>query len=271
MKTYTIKELDKIFDEGIYRYIALYNNKDEVLVRYNPPSMSAKEGWKKVRKRLLAKGLQDGFYVVKGKSSPDTKVTPEEFGVKIGKTEEKDLPPAQLADPPKEAEHVLSYAEALKANKEISDLTARVSQLEMELEQKDKEIEELEEELKVSDAEVTLAESMKVGNGQQYVEDLMAAAIPIADKWFELENRKMAFKEGQTNGQGTGSWRPPPSAPPPPGAQRQQPQRPPLTKEDSKKFWDQAGELLKTDPEAYQRLMQEANLEMVEPTDNEGE
>ena len=262
MKTYTIPELDKIFDEGVYRYISLYNNKDEVLISYNPPSMSYKEGWKRVKKRLQAKGLSDGFYVVKGKMIHDKKMIPDEFGVKIGKFEEKDLPAPPLSEAPPKVDQVLTYGAAIKSNKEISDLTAEVSRLELEIKQKDECIADLEADLEESETEMgQLADRQNVGNGQQYLQDLMAAAIPIADEYFKVRNREIALKERQMNGDKVGGA--PPSSPAyqSPEVQQERQQQPYPTNEDSKKFLAEMGELLKTDPQEYQRIMEQAQLD----------
>ncbi|MCH7850940.1 MAG: hypothetical protein IH845_04830 [Nanoarchaeota archaeon] len=262
MKTYDIEELDKIFEEDTYSYVALYNDANKVLIHYPPNTTPKKDRWQTVKKRLQSKGLPDGYYQIKGKGSPDKKVTADVFYFKKGDVEEKDLPITQLADPPEKVDHVLTYEAAIKSNKDISELTAEISRLKMEIKQKDECIEDLE--LDIKDFEIEneeLSERGNSGGGKQYLEDLMTAAIPIADRYFDLENRKLAFKERQ-NGkplqvsdyQSPEVQREPKAEQQPPGA----------TKEDAKKFWEKMGNLLENDPEQYQRIMQEIQLETVD-------
>lgn len=269
MKTYTIDELDKIFEGETYPYVALYSDANKVLVHYRSNTMTKKEGWEKVKQRLQGVGLPEGFYMVKGKSSPDKKVTPDVFYFKKGNPDVEPLPTAQLAEAPPKVDQVLTYDAAIKSNKEISDLTAEVSRLLLEIKQKDECIADLEADLGDSEIETRqLAEQQNVGNGQQYLKDLMVAAVPIADEYFKVRNREIALKEQQMNG----GYPPPPiqqPQQPQQPQQAQQPHQPPLTKEDAKKYWDKMGELLKTDPQAYQLAMQEAHLEQVEQFDDE--
>lgn len=268
MKTYTIDELDNIFKEDTYPYVALFSDTNKMLVPYPANTAVTKEGragWERVKKRLLSTGLQDGFYTVKGKSSPLKNVAPDVFCFKKGNVKEKDLSPIPLADPPAKVEHVLTYDAAIKSNKDISELTAEVNRLEMEITQKDQCIKELEEDLSDSDREIgELSERSKVGNGREYIEDLITTAAPILDRHFDLENRKLAYKEKMMNGQRPQQGIPPPAAYQSPEVQQeQQPQRPAPTKEEAKEFWDKMSVLLENDPDEYQRIIQKMQFEQV--------
>jgi len=193
----------------------------------------------------------------------DKKMIPDEFGVKIGKFEEKDLPAPQLADPPEKVDKVLTYDAAIKSNKEISDLTAEVSRLGLEIKQKDVCIADLESDIAEYEEELDqLSDGTGISDGKAYLEDLVATAIPIADRYFDLQERKIALEEKKLNGQTNGEQLPPPPAHQSPGVQqeRQQEQQQP-TREQSEEFLDKMDELLKTNPQEYQRIMAEAQRE----------
>ncbi len=263
MKIYTIKELDNIFDEGTYPYISLYNKNDKILIKYNPHTMSIKEGWNRIKKRLKSKGLPDGFYVVKGKGSQDKKITADEFLVQKGKADEKDLDITQLAEKPKETENARSYDAAIDANREIANLRAEVGNLKLELKQKDVRVKELEaivkeyEEDEEEDDE-DIAEGDKVNSGKQYMEDIMDTAVSVLDKYFKLEDQKIALKKQQMNGHA------PPVAPQQaPPVQPQQQQRTAPTKEDAHEFAKKMAHLAETDPQEYQMIMQDIEFEEV--------
>ena len=270
MKTYTIEELDAIFEEDTYPYVALYSDNNKVLVHYpaNTMAKKGKESWERVKKRLQSKGLPDGFYMVKGKSSPDKKCAADVFCFKKGNISEKDFPVPQLADTPakpEKTEHVLTYTAAIQSNKEISELTAEVNRLKMENKQKDECIAELEQELEDSNGEIDdLAEGNNISPGKQYLEDLLTTAIPIVDRYFDIEEKKIAMKERlvMPNGQQYVEDPQQPQQPQQP-KQPQQPQRPSPTKEDAKEFWDKMAILLENDPEEYQRVMQKIQFEQV--------
>lgn len=257
MKTYTIEELNNVFSEGTYPYVALFSDTNKMMVPYpaNTAVQKGKPGWERVKKRLLSKGLADGFYIVKGKSSPLKNISADVFYFKNGDVKEKELPSETLAEKPKEPDSVLTYDAAIKSNKDIAELTADVNRLEMEIKQKNDDIEELEAIIEEYEDEVEgLAANGKVNEGRQYVEDLVATAIPVVDRYFDLQEKKLALRAQQMNG---GQHRLPAQPPPTP----QEPSRPAPTKEEAKAFWDKMAVLLEEDPQEYQRVMQKIQSE----------
>lgn len=274
MKTHTIEELDRIFSEDTYPYVALYTSTHKILIHYPANTMvtKGKGAWERVKKRLESKGLPDGFYIVKGKSGPGKNVTPDQFYFKRGNVDEKELVVTQLAEKPKEAEHVLTYTAAIAANKEISELKAEVNRLEREIETGNDTIEALEKDLADLETEMSdmaeLAEKGGVKHGAQYLEDLAETIVPIADKWFAVRERELDQKERMLNGQGyPGASRRPPVnqgqyVQQPPPAQQPLPAQPPKpTKQDTVIFWEKMNTLLETDPEEYQKILREMQNE----------
>lgn len=261
MKTYTLEELDKIFLEETYPYVALFSNTNKMMVPYpaNSAVKKGKAGWERVRKRLESNGLSDGYYTIKGKSSPLKNIAPDIFYFKKGNVQEKDLPTVQLAEAPKEkADRVLTYDAAIASNKEISDLTAEVKALKLEIEQQDERIADLEHELSECEEEIEgLSENGGISDSRKYMEDLVITAVPILDRYFDVQEKRIELRKQELNG-GQRIAPPPSSAYQSPEVQRerQQEQQPRPTKEDAKEFWDKMGVLLESDPAEYQRVMQ---------------
>lgn len=269
MKTYTIEELDDIFrEEDTYPYVALFSDTNKMMVHYpaNTSVTKGKAGWERVRKRLLSKGLPDGFYIVKGKASPLKNVSPDVFYFKKGNVKEKELPPIQLAEPSKKSVDVLTYDAAIAANKDIANLTAEVSRLKMEIADRDKSIQVLEDDISEYEDDIAeLSEKGGISDSKQYLEDLVTTAIPIADRYFDLQEKKLALRAQELNG-GQRVLTP---QQPQPQPQPSPPQPPKPTAQDAKKFWDEMGVLLRDDPEEYQRVMQKLQAEQgFEEVDN---
>lgn len=191
---------DKAFFDDLikndFKAFQLKSMDGELLVPYNKPSKSADQQAKTIITRF--KLLGDGVYQLYACHSHSHSLKPECFYLAKGKiqtTQLSETPPQTMRQTKeeKQSQNVLSLDSALTRIEEISKLRAenevlkqRVRDLEIENNDMQNELDELPE---LSEEKTG---SDKVTN---WLQTIMPTLSPLADAYFQTQNRKLAIEE----------------------------------------------------------------------------
>lgn len=198
MKTYNEKEIEnEILNQG-YKYIALFDSNDRVLIPYNNTQIKPEVRLKEVLTRLKSKTLTDGFYKIMAKNSVQKNIVPDVYLYAKGNAETlKDnfKPEVIYMDRPGQnigMDSVISYTKALELNTLIARLELENTQLKREIDDLQAENDELRsnETENLADEKPTMLESAK-----SFLSETLTSAAPLIDKWFEQKDRSLAIQE----------------------------------------------------------------------------
>lgn len=200
MKTYNEKEIENEILAQQYKYIALFDSNDRVLIPYNNTQIKPEVRLKEVLTRLKSKTLTDGFYKVMAKNSVQKNIVPDVYLYAKGNTESlKDnvKPEVIYMDRPNQnigMDSVISYTKALELNTLIARLELENTQLKREIDDLQAENDDLRanESENLADEKPTMLESAK-----SFLSETLTSAAPLIDKWFEQKDRALAIKEKQ--------------------------------------------------------------------------
>lgn len=208
MKTFTFAQLRKLCKDQDYKMAALQGPQGDRIVPFNQYKKNGSnlEGQFKIMEtRLKADHNPDGVYFVLLAYNIKSAQNPQSFAITKGKVSPEDLAESEKKSLPVTPaiivpdNKVLSWEGALKYQQDISDLKTENARLQMELNQANLRIEELESEEELSD------EAPAQNNVLSFLKDALPNFMPLADKYFETENRKLDLKEMElrtkTNGQ----------------------------------------------------------------------
>jgi hypothetical protein len=198
MKTYNEKEIEnEILNQG-YKYIALFDSNDRVLIPYNNTQIKPEIRLKEVLIRLKSKTLTDGFYKVMAKNSVQKNIVPDVYLYAKGNAEtlkDPGKPEVIYMDRPGQnvgMDSVISYTKALELNTLIARLELENTQLKREIDDLQAENDELRanETENLADEKPTMLESAK-----SFLSETLTSAAPLIDKWFEQKDRALAIQE----------------------------------------------------------------------------
>jgi hypothetical protein len=200
MKTYNEIEIEKeILSQG-YKYLALFDSNDRVLIPYNNTQIKPEIRLKEILTRLKSKTLTDGFYKVSAKNSVQKNIVPDVYLYAKGNINNlKDEPIKEVIymDRPNQnvgMDSVISYTKALELQTLVARLELENAQLQREIDELQTECDELRanEIENLADEKPTMLESAK-----SFLSETLTTAAPLLDKWFEQKDRALAIKEKQ--------------------------------------------------------------------------
>jgi len=187
------------FDDLIkneYKAFQLKSMDGELLVPYNKPSKSAEQQSKTIITRF--KLLGDGVYQLYACHSHSHSLKPECFYLAKGKiqsTQLSETPPQTMRQTKEEKQNqnVLSLDSALTRIEEISKLRAENEVLKQRVRDLEIDNNELQNEI---DEQPELSEE-KTGADKitNWLQTIMPTLSPLADSYFQTQNRKMAIEE----------------------------------------------------------------------------
>lgn len=200
MKTYTLADLKKTVRLQGFKMAALRAPDGTRIVsfnKYNPKSKDLDNQFKVIETRLKSGLYPDGIYYVLLAHNIVGSKNPLEFPIAQGKLsaaelaefEKKQIPltPATIVQP---AEQVLTWAEALKMQQEISDLKNKVNLLELEKKNLLEQIAEME-----AEEDEALAENEVTQNPlEKSLADLVPTLTSLADRYFDREDKKIELE-----------------------------------------------------------------------------
>lgn len=195
MKNFELHKFDKNLLETIkkvgYQSLSLRDLEDAIIITYNTPKTTMLKKWEEMDKRFNV--LEPGVYILYAMQKHGAKGRADKFYINHGNVdatkylEEKPKPVAEK----KEADHVLTYTEALKNINSIATLTAENTRLTKELETANKIIAELEEEIKELE-ESELSEAPAPGFN---ITDFTTAVLPALDRYFDIKEKQQNLSE----------------------------------------------------------------------------
>jgi hypothetical protein len=194
MEVYTFDQalIKKLIDTG-YQHISLENGEGKKIVATNPEKKNFNKKIEEIKKRLNM--LPDGLYQVKANWNYGGAGAPDIFVVKKGNAPIDNATINFQTTPLKEnsrsVENVLSYEVALQNIQKIAQLEAQVRELSKENTRLQLDLEELEKEQSVA----PLSENGFASSVTSWLKEITPVLLPLADRYFDTENRKLGIKE----------------------------------------------------------------------------
>lgn len=206
-KNQSIDAVAKIVREQGYRYCCLLSSTYQTIVPFNRPGKEKIEAKiTEIKKRMQA--LPDGLYYVMCKNSFTPSVQGDNYPVIKGNVQVSEgTPQAQpgitvqapapviMGDPSK----VMSYTEALLLTQENATLKAEVQFLKAENVRLNAEL---------AAKTTALSEAGDKPMWQEWADNTLPSILPIIDRYFDLEERKLQVKEKELGRNGNGSAKP---------------------------------------------------------------
>lgn len=192
--TYSIDEFKEIQKDQKHPFLGLFHLDNTQIVPFNNYGGDPAEKLKEIEKALQSPVLGDGVYLIKTKSSHSKKAAALDYPIQKGEGEPVNLQedmnnngqPFQAFSP-----QVTSYQEVLKLNIELE-------RLKLENEQQKKIIEDLEEALEEYEKDEAAGGGMlneqRPADWQVFGEKLMTFIAPAMDKYFDLQDKKLAIR-----------------------------------------------------------------------------
>lgn len=202
MKTYTLEELKAITKDQGYRHVRLTDSDGNMIVAFNPASITVGARIDEMATRLKGPAMKDGYYIFEGKQYLRTEAKVDKYPVLKGTAKEEiNLNPEP--EPIKE-DHPLTYDQAIKMNKQIAELKAQNEYLERERDEWKLKYDQLMEEVEEIIAEEPEEdETMSEGNGeissdmQKFWTQLSENLLPVIDRHYDMKEKKLQIEEGK--------------------------------------------------------------------------
>lgn len=202
MKTYSIQELKKISQEQGYKICSLENAQGEKIQPFNVPTKTTLvKHLDTITNRLKTDLYPDGLYYIVLNTYVANSKNSKKFPIVKGI-----LNPEELKEQTKpvttiiqQSHDVLSWESALKLHHELTELKSEVKRLEYENNLLQQQLEEME----------TESEGLNDAPGSNilsYLKETIPSLMPILDKHFELQERKLNLEELKIN---KGTYTPP--------------------------------------------------------------
>lgn len=199
MKTYTFQELKNLSAQQGYKLAALESPTGQKVQAYNQLKIKVGAQLDKLQTRLSAEVFPDGVYTILLAHSLGKTSSPDRYAVLKGKVAPEVLAEAEKRSIPltptiiERSPDVLSYDKALQYQSEISELKNTVALRDMEIQKLKEELAELEEE------NAGLSETQTESTTKSFLTELVPQAMPILDRWFSLEEKKLDLEALKLN------------------------------------------------------------------------
>lgn len=205
MKTYTINQLKSIAKDQGYKLAALEDQQGRRILSFNQLKTSIDKHLTLIPTRLKSEINPDGVYfVLMAQNISKAGKDPDKFPILKGKVSPDDLVEAEKRSLPLtlavSEPAVLTYAQAIEYNRVIASNESEIKQLKWELEQAKLTIAELEAELDEEDE--GLSEGGPVNPIAKFLSDTMPTIIPMIEKHFELQEKRINLDEMKLKGGG---------------------------------------------------------------------
>lgn len=195
MKTYKPIELTAIAKQQGYKLCCLENSRGERLQPFNKVTVPINKQMEIIKNRLAADLFPDGIYYMLFAHSISKSKNPDKYPIVKGKVSKETLneqQPITIVQSPNN--EVLSWEAALAYQKEISDLKSEVKTLQMEIAYLNQQLEEEDDSLKDGENKSSPENSIVT-----FLKETIPAFIPMFDKHFELQERKLNLEEMKLN------------------------------------------------------------------------
>jgi len=184
-----------------YQSIQLRSFDDDIIVTYNTPKQTIAKKIDEIKNRFVV--LPPGVYKLYAMMRHGAKGKADVFLIEHGNIDANKYlnerpQPVQIKE---EQPHVLSYEEALKRIEELAGLKAENQSLKIEIEILRAQNLELQQEIEELETE-TLQESKPGFN----LQDFATSVLPVLDRYFDNEEKKMQLKEKQLQAPGRGGY-----------------------------------------------------------------
>ena len=190
-KVYNISELNALPLLDQYSYFALFDQGGGMIIPFNSNKVPGSTRLREIEKRLLSAGCLDGYYMLKCKNSPGTKVVSDNFTFYKGEKLAEGTPAPMIQAAQQFSPEVLSYESALKLQVEVERLKIENSNLRRQVNDLETEIANIETEKE------TLSENAAPGmweNAKSFLSELVQMGAPLLDKHFELKEKQLSLK-----------------------------------------------------------------------------
>lgn len=223
-----ITDISTIKDEikkGTYKSISLWDYEENLLIPYNTGKIPVGERIKEIEQYLKAPGAEEGLYIVKCRNAFRTndKIKPHYYYISKGDvdlSESKEQSEKQkiVIEKKTEAqcENVLSYAAVIDLKTELIEVKSENSRLKEKIAELEEELEEaieIIEEYEIEKEELSENGGNTISKIDSIIESLSQGAIPILEKHFQIQERKIRLEEAkvanqyyQKNGNGAESY-----------------------------------------------------------------
>ena len=196
MKTYSNNQLKKLIKEQGYKLAALENQQGKRLQAFNKLITKCETQLNTIAQRLQSEIYEDGIYCILLSRTINGMQDADRYNIIKGELKPEHI---ELKEPPiihTKAEEVLTWSSALQMQQQISNLTAEVKQLKFEnnllqsqLDAMDEEEDNLSENTNSNLNEITKSPTLS------FLSETIPSLLPIVDKYFEQEERKLKLKE----------------------------------------------------------------------------
>jgi len=200
METYKLEDLKQISKDQKYRHVRLTDMDGNVIVAWNPASMSVEKRIDEMENRLSSPAMKDGYYKFECKMYLRASAKPDIYYVVKGTPEKvPDITPTPV---PKKGKNALSYKEAIKMNKTIAELRAQLGTAETERDKWRAEYDSLYAETEEimnaepEEEEPGMSEGIS-GNAQTFITETLGNLTPLFDRHYDLKAKELEIKEGK--------------------------------------------------------------------------
>lgn len=196
MDIYTLEQIKKLSIEQGYKFCQLVGMSGEEFVPWNPSNYSGgfAKRFEDIQKRLKSPTVPDGLYIIKCKVHQKTTVTPDSFTVQKG-----DVTPEQATKIIVEHSSPEMLSESQMGVTEVIELRVSSQLMSHENERLKAEVAELQEKVTALEADLEEADDDTLsqrgpGHIAEYLKELGPTLIPIADRYFDLEQSKLELE-----------------------------------------------------------------------------
>ena len=191
----TIEEFQKVQDSQNYKHLGLFTADNKPLVRFNSNSKSPVERLEMIKTRLDSPMLDEPYYIIKGKYNTQIDTVTDDYKIKnpngnITMSEHLELPQTNGNKVYSLKEGIQLNTDLLKEQFENTYLKEKIKTLEEKITLLEDEINNLEAENDKLSEENTPLEN-NIGN---WLSEISKVAVPILDKYFDLQERKLNSK-----------------------------------------------------------------------------
>lgn len=195
MDIYTLEQIKKLATEQGYKFCQLTGMDGAEFVPWNPSNYSGgfAKRFEDIQKRLKSPTVPDGLYIIKCKVQQKTSITPDSFTVQKGDLDSEQVTKiiVEQANPETLSESQMTITEVIELRVSNQLTTAENERLKTENEELKEKVATLEADLEEAD-EDTLSQGPN--HIAEYLKELGPTFVPIADRYFDLEERKLELE-----------------------------------------------------------------------------